>query len=104
MNFKTIRLELARTKDFPEGSRNRGYEFCAPLDEEGHLDVEEWKRHRKKCTVRRFWEGEDEENGFLVHTRRREWAFSYRAGEEDDEPIFPEHNGETLPFKVILVH
>lgn len=118
MNFKKIRLELARTKTFPEGSRNHGYEFFVPLDEEGYLDVEEWKRHRAKCTVHRFWEGEDEEDGFLVRTRGRVWAFSYRPGEEDDEPIFrfeahrfkegeyvsiTEHTGETLPFKVISV-
>jgi hypothetical protein len=118
MNFPKIRLELARTTEFPEGSRKRGYELVAPLDAEGKLDVEEWKKHRKKCTVRRFWEGEDDENGYLVHTRHHTWAFSYAPGEEDDEPLFhleshvfkegeyvsiTEHDGVIRPFKVIWV-
>jgi hypothetical protein len=30
--FKRIRLELARSKEFPEGSATHGYEFVAPLD------------------------------------------------------------------------
>lgn len=118
MNLKTIRLELARTKDFPEGSHRHGYELVAPLDEDGHLDVEEWRRHRKKCTVYRFWLGDDDERGYLVHIRNQSWAFSYAPGEEDDEPIFrfeahpfregeyisiTEHDGVTRPFKVVSV-
>ena len=31
MSFNKIRLELARDHDFPDGSRERGYEFTAPL-------------------------------------------------------------------------
>ena len=119
MTFLKIRLELARTPEFPDGSRQRGYEFVAPLDESGHLDIEEWKRHRKKCTVRRFWEGEDDETGLLIHTPRGVWAFSYAPGEDDDEPVFrfdthvfregeyvsiTEHDGVTRPFKVVSVH
>ena len=119
MTFLKIRLELARTPEFPEGSNKRGYEFVAPLDEDGKLDVEEWHKHRKKCTVHRFWEGEDDEDGYLIHTRHKTWAFSYAPGEEDDEPLFrfddhkfregeyisiTEHDGETRPFKVVSVH
>jgi hypothetical protein len=118
MSFKRIRLELARTEDFPEGSRNHGYEFVAPLGDDGYLDVEEWKRHRKKCTVYRFWQGDDDEHGFLTLTRSGSWAFSYSPGEEDDEPIFrfeahpfgegeyvsiTEHDGVDRPFKVVSV-
>ena len=32
MTLKLIRLELARTKEYPEGSAAHGYEFTAPLD------------------------------------------------------------------------
>jgi hypothetical protein len=31
MTLRSIRLELARTAEFPEGSAERGYEFVAPL-------------------------------------------------------------------------
>ena len=33
--LKTIRLELARTKEFPSGNPRCGYEFKAPLDAKG---------------------------------------------------------------------
>ncbi|HLF59516.1 MAG TPA: hypothetical protein VI732_07795 [Alphaproteobacteria bacterium] len=119
MTFLKIRLELARTPEFPEGSRQRGYDFVAPLDAEGRLDVEEWRHHRNRCKVRRFWEGEDDETGLLIHTRHNTWAFSYAPGEDDDEPVFrfdthvfregeyvsiTEHDGVTRPFKVVSVH
>lgn len=116
MALKLIRLELARTRDFPEGSPTHGYEFTAPLTEEGHLDPEEWKAYREACTVRRFWGPEEEEHGQLVRTRGGRWAFSYAPGEEDDEPIFrfeshrfrdgeyisiTEHDGVARPFRVM---
>ena len=36
--LKRIRLELARSKEFPMGSANHGYEFVASLDSKGHID------------------------------------------------------------------
>lgn len=36
-----IRLELARTKDFSEGSRDTGCEFTAPLKSNGKIDAED---------------------------------------------------------------
>ena len=60
-SLKTIRLNLARTKDFPNGSDRHGYRFTAPLDAEGHLDAEGWKKHRDRCRVVRFWAGEEDD-------------------------------------------
>jgi hypothetical protein len=57
-SLRTIRLELARMAGFPEGSSQCGYEFTAPLDAEGHLDLDSFKQHRDKCRVHRFWAGE----------------------------------------------
>lgn len=118
MDFRTIRLELARTPEFPDGSREHGYEFVLPLDASGHIDVDAWRADKSRCTVRRFWGAEDSEDGFLVHTRRRTWAFSYAPGEEDDEPFFrfeehvfkegeyvslTGHDGAVHPFRVVKV-
>lgn len=88
--FKRIRLNLARSKAFPEGSARHGYEFVAPLDANGHIDVAQWRAHRDNCRVRRFWEGEDDEIGFLVHKaggpEHARWIFDYdQTAEEDDE-------------------
>lgn len=118
MSLSKIRLELARTRTHPEGDPNHGFDLVAPLDKEGRLDVEAWHRVSSKCTVRRFAPGEDDEHGRLIRTRSRGWAFSYAPGEDDDEPVYrlddhrfvegeyvsiTEHDGQTLPFRVVSV-
>ena len=118
MALRKIRLELARTKDYPEGSANCGYEFTAPLSKDGHLDADDWKKNRDACKVRRFWQGEDDEAGMLVHGRGGRWTFSYAEGDADDEPIFKfdrhvikegeyisitEHDGVNRPFRIVSV-
>jgi hypothetical protein len=117
-NLQSVRLELARTAQFPDGNSDCGYEFIAPLDNKGRLDPGAWRAHRARCTVRRFWTGQPEEQGELLHTRGGKWVFSYSPGAEDDEPIFKfdrhsfvpgeyvsitEHDGVTRPFKVVSV-
>ncbi len=89
-SFKRIKLNLARSKEFPEGSARHGYEFVAPLDDNDHIDVAQWRQHRRNCRVRRFWEGEDDEVGFVVYRpggpEHRRWIFDYDpAATEDDE-------------------
>jgi hypothetical protein len=37
MTWKSIRLELARTKEFPEGSASRAYLLRLPLDDRGRI-------------------------------------------------------------------
>jgi hypothetical protein len=87
MSLKQVRLELARDHDFPSGSRDRGYDFIAPLDDQGHLDVAEWKKTRDRCRVRRFWPGMPNEIGHLVHKPGGVWAFDYDPkSKADDEP------------------
>lgn len=117
MGLKKIRLELARTPEFPEGSVECGYEFTAPLDRNGSLDSKLWARDKDKCTVRRFWKEAEDEHGRLTHHRNGTWAFSY-GPEDEDEPIFrfdkhrfvpgeyisiTEHDGVARPFRVVDV-
>jgi hypothetical protein len=118
MSLKTIRLELARTKEFPSGSALHGYEFTAPLDGNGQLDPAGWRQFKEACTVRRYWGDSEEEHGTLIHRKDGKWAFSYSPGDTDDEPIFrfdrhvfvkgeyvaiTEHDGITRPFRVASV-
>jgi hypothetical protein len=89
-NFKRIRLNLARSKEFPQGSARHGYEFVAPLDQNWRIDVEQWKRDRAHCRVRRFWEGEEDQVGLVVHKpggpEHGRWVFDYdQSADEDDE-------------------
>jgi hypothetical protein len=113
-----VRLELARSKEFPNGSARHGYEFTAPLDQDGHLSSAEWKKNKAKCTVRRFTAGKGDENGFLVDVGRG-WHFDYDAGDpDDDEPLYKldrhlikqgeylsitEHDGVMRTFKIVHV-
>ncbi len=87
--FKRIRLNLARSKEFPQGSPRHGYEFVAPLDAQGHIDVEEWRKEKEHCRVRRFWEGEDDEIGRVVHRpggpEHARWVFDYDPDRADDD-------------------
>ena len=117
MSLKKIRLELARTPQFPDGNPSCGYEFRAPLDADGQLDVGEWSKLKGACTVRRFWQHAGDEHGQLQRHHNR-WVFSYRPGDGDDEPFFrfdkhafkvgeyvsvTEHDGVTRPFRVVAV-
>jgi hypothetical protein len=89
MPLKRIRLELARDHDFPNGSRDRGYDFIAPLNDDGHLNAAEWRVARDKCRARRFWPGTADEIGHLVHRAGGSWAFDYNPKtKNDDEPGF----------------
>jgi len=81
-----IRLELAREKGFPEGSRLIGYTFVAPLKADGKIDPELWAKHRESCRVVKFRPDEKDEVGHLVRRPGGSWAFRYDiTGTDDDE-------------------
>ncbi|MCW0233019.1 MAG: hypothetical protein OJJ21_05410 [Ferrovibrio sp.] len=89
MTLFLVHLELAREKGHPDGSALHGYDIVAPLGPDGHLDAAAWKQNRSRCTVRRFWYGEDDQKGELIHTRGGRWALSYDpTTDEDDEAMF----------------
>jgi hypothetical protein len=88
MSLMTIRLELGRTADAPQGDTNHGYEFVAPLNRDGHLDIAEWAAEKERCGVRSFRPGHTERRGMLRHVGRG-WRFDYFPGRaDDDEPFF----------------
>ena len=114
MNWKSIRLELARTREFPEGSASRAFLLHLPLDETGLIDEETLRRAPARASVRRFWPNERDQAGYVIRTPRG-WAISYEPGEDDDEAIFhleshklgmgeyvtlTEPDGRQLPFRV----
>jgi hypothetical protein len=119
MTLKVVRLELARTKGFPDGDPNHGYELRAPLTKDGRLDAEAFKKTRQLCTVRHFRPNANDEHGELIRTSSGDWALSYDVGEADDEPIYrlkdhrfkageyvtiTEHDGEARVFRVVTVN
>jgi hypothetical protein len=75
--LRRVRLELARDHEFPNGSRERGYDFVAPLDANGRIVLGAWKDLKERCRVRRFWAHAAEEVGHAVHKSGGAWAFHY---------------------------
>ncbi len=118
MSLMTIRLELGRTADAPQGDANHGYEFVAPLNRDGHLDIGEWAAKKDRCGVRSFRPGHAERRGMLRHVGRG-WRFDYLPDRtDDDEPFFKldrhiiapglyvtitEEDGMERPFRIVAV-
>ncbi|MGB6810929.1 MAG: hypothetical protein WBE81_30760 [Pseudolabrys sp.] len=88
-SLKRITLTLARSKDFPNGSDQIGYDLIAPLESHGHINLVAWKKHRTECTVRHFFTGEDDKTGLLVHkaggAEHGRWVFDYDPARLDDD-------------------
>lgn len=105
MTLKKVRLELARDHDFPQGSNAHGYEFVAPIGEDGHLDAESWKQHRAECRARRFWGDDEEEAGHLVRKPGGSWAIHYdvHGDVEDDESGYRFGNHLFLPGEYVSI-
>ncbi len=105
MSLSKIRLELARDHDFPDGSRDRGYEFTAPLAEDGRISQSGWKDLRGRCRVRRFWSGEIDEVGHLIRKPGGSWAFHYDllGDPEDDEAGYRFGDHRFIPGEYVSI-
>jgi len=92
MTWTRIRLEVARSHDFPTGSTRHGYEMVLPLLADGRIDEKALKATPEPATVHRFWEGEGDAVGQVKHQRGR-WIIVYDPGGPEDEPLhrFAEH-------------
>ena len=83
-----IRLELARTPEFPQGSSDHAYEFTAPLTKDAHIDALAWKEVKDRCEVTRIWGDAPPQTGRLRHVGTG-WRIDYDAADDkDDEPFF----------------
>lgn len=115
--MRTVRLELARCREFPEGSKRHGYELHVPLIWGGRLDRTALPENRSTVTFRRFWDGDDQW-GHVRHGHRG-WVLSFAQGSEAGETLFKgddhrfvtgeyvsidERDGETRTFRVASVN
>ena len=122
--LRKVTLNAARSKEFPQGSVRHGYDFVAPLTEDGHIDLEAWKRRRGECFAHRFWDDEPTMRGLLVHrpggiggsTWTFEWDSPQARSEEEEGYRFGDHaftvgeyvsvrqpDGQMLTYRVVSV-
>lgn len=66
MNWRSIRLELGSTDEFPAGSVSRAYLLRVPLNDQDKVDGAAMLRNPTKAVVRRHWSTEPDERGYLV--------------------------------------
>ncbi|WP_324617347.1 hypothetical protein [Microvirga alba] len=82
--------------------------MTAPLDDKGLLDAAEWKATRSKCRVRRFWAGQPDRFGVLVHrpggSGGATWLIDYDpARTTDDEAGYRLNKHHFLPGEYVSI-
>ena len=65
-NWKSVRLELASTSEFPAGSVGRAYLVRLPLGADDRVDELAFLEEPERAMVRRHWSSEPDEQGTLV--------------------------------------
>ena len=84
--WKSIRLELLRSPDFPNGSASRAYMLCLPLFEDGTVDKAALNARPIRATIKRFWPNQPDVTGHIVREHDG-WRFSYGPRFETDNAI-----------------
>jgi hypothetical protein len=83
------------------------YDFVAPLDPEGKIDVSTWKVARALCFVQRR-DGGTTRHGLLVHrpggVTGATWAFDYEPGSGDEETGYRFETHAFAPGAFVSVH
>jgi hypothetical protein len=80
MQFRQVRIALAREPGHPEGDANNVYIIVAPFDSDDRIDAKLWRQHRDACRVVRQRSGERDTFGHLARRPGGGWSFHY-----DDE-------------------
>lgn len=117
MTWNLVRLTLARTAEYPEGSDEHAFEIVVPLLQDGRIDRKAFATAPGRATVQRIWPGQGVQRGQIL-AKPGGFAFSYEPGDADDEDIYhlanhaliagnyitlAEPDGEQLPFRVVAV-
>ena len=113
MNWRSIRLELGKTRDFPAGSVSRAFLIRLPLDDCDAIDAAALQNSPSRASVRRHWSSDPDQCGVLTPSGG-DWAMRcdswerlfrlngtpMRLGQQVD---VVEPDGTILPFKVASV-
>ena len=81
VQFRQVRIALAREPGHPEGDADVAYIIVAPFDSEHRIDAGLWRDYRDACRVVRQRPDEQDKHGHLVHRQGGVWGFDYDDGE-----------------------
>jgi len=102
--FQIVKLRLAREKGHPAGDLSHGYDILMPLDDDGHILPDLWRKHRDLCRVRRFRPGEEDKHGMLARRPGGSWYFDYNRDDDgDDENAVREDDDTMHTFQIIAI-
>lgn len=114
VSWKSVRLELARSPEFPRGSASRAFLLRLPLREDGSIDGGAINLNASQATVRRFWASEPDSLGKIVRSDG-EWSLHFGSDNAagfrmPDEKLVVDQaisiqgpDGAALPFRVISI-
>jgi len=113
MNWRSIRLELGRTSEFPAGSVSRAYLIRLPLNDGDHVDAAAIADQAGKAIVRRHWSTDPDQKGVVVPAGS-DWAMQCEDGRRilqlNGTPVrlgqrvsVVEPDGTVLPFTIASV-
>lgn len=101
VTWKTIRLELAQTESFPQGSAGRAFLLHVPVNAEGFIDSAALHQSPRQAIVRRFWPSEPDQAG-RIERANDDWALCCRAGKAG-ETMFQLHGGPLLLGRNVMI-
>ena len=100
MTWKSIRLELDQTCEFPNGSASRAYLLRLPLADDGTVDAQALAEAPEQATVRRLWPSEPDMSGHLVRRGEKWVILAGRCG--SDRGAFSEIDLRPIDEGVLL--
>lgn len=98
--WKSIRLELGATREFPQGSASRAYMLHLPLREDGTIDETALQANPLIAGFRRFWPNEPDRSGFVVRSETG-WLLSFQP--DGEGTVFPIAMDRLLPGDQVIV-
>lgn len=102
VTWTAIRLELARTESFPQGSAGRAFLLHVPVNAQGFIDSAALHKSPTQAIVRRFWPSEPDQVG-RIERANEDWAFCCRAGKAG-ETMFRLDDGPLLLGQIVMIH
>jgi hypothetical protein len=87
MQFRQIRIRLAREPGHPEGDSAVAYVILAPLDADDRIEPVLWREHREACRIVRLRPDHQDDHGHLIHRQGGSWAFHYDAAANTPDEV-----------------